>query len=171
MRLEWTSGRVLSAGKVGSKALFREVRQALEGVLERIGGLLGARADRVEDVVDTGFRVVLSAKVPEVVAANIGRDVDAFLSEHGLGRKDVRHWIAHTGGPKVLEAFQAALALPPEALRRSWDSLREIGNLSSASVLFVLRDTLDAAEARPGDWGLLAAMGPGFASELVLLRW
>lgn len=123
------------------------------------------------DVVDTGFRVVLSAKVPEVVAANIGRDVDAFLSEHGLGRKDVRHWIAHTGGPKVLEAFQAALALPPEALRRSWDSLREIGNLSSASVLFVLRDTLDAAEARPGDWGLLAAMGPGFASELVLLRW
>ncbi|MFT3912819.1 MAG: 3-oxoacyl-[acyl-carrier-protein] synthase III C-terminal domain-containing protein [Anaeromyxobacteraceae bacterium] len=123
------------------------------------------------DVVDTGFRVVLSAKVPEVVAANIGRDVDAFLAEHGLARRDVRHWIAHTGGPKVLEAFQAALALPPEALRRSWDSLREIGNLSSASVLFVLRDTLDAAEARPGDWGVLAAMGPGFASELVLLRW
>jgi alkylresorcinol/alkylpyrone synthase len=71
----------------------------------------------------------------------------------------------------VLEAFQAALELPPGALDRSWRSLREVGNLSSASVLFVLGDTLDAAEARPGDVGLLAAMGPGFASELVLLRW
>jgi len=123
------------------------------------------------DVGDTGFKVVLSAKVPEVVAANIGRDVDAFLADHGLGRRDVRHWIAHTGGPKVLEAFQSALELPPGALDRSWRSLREVGNLSSASVLFVLGDTLDAAEARPGDVGLLAAMGPGFASELVLLRW
>ena len=123
------------------------------------------------DVGDTGFKVVLSARVPEVVAANIGRDVDAFLADHGLGRADVKHWIAHTGGPKVLEAFQSALELPPGALDRSWRSLREVGNLSSASVLFVLGDTLETADARPGDVGLLAAMGPGFASELVLLRW
>jgi alkylresorcinol/alkylpyrone synthase len=123
------------------------------------------------DVVDSGFRVVLSAKVPEVVAANVGRDVDAFLGEHGLVRGDVRHWIAHTGGPKVLDAFQAALGLPETALERSWRSLREIGNLSSASVLFVLGDTLAEAGAREGDLGLLAAMGPGFGSELVLLRW
>ncbi len=54
---------------------------------------------------------------------------------------------------------------------RSWASLREVGNLSSASVLFVLRDHLDAAEARPGDAGLVATMGPGFACELLLLRW
>jgi alkylresorcinol/alkylpyrone synthase len=121
------------------------------------------------DVVDSGFKVVLSAQVPQVVAANIGRDVDGFLSEHGLARGDVKHWIAHTGGPRVLEAFQAALGLPPAALARSWSSLREIGNLSSASVLFVLGDTLEAADARPGELGLLAAMGPGFASELVLL--
>jgi len=123
------------------------------------------------DVVSTGFRVVLSAKVPEVVSANIGRDVDGFLADQGLARRDVKHWIAHTGGPRVLEAFTAALGLPEAALARSWRSLREIGNLSSASVLFVLGDTLDAAEARPGELGLLAAMGPGFASELVLLRW
>jgi alkylresorcinol/alkylpyrone synthase len=123
------------------------------------------------DVVDTGFKVVLSAKVPEVVEARVGGDVDAFLGAHGLARRDVRHWIAHTGGPKVLEAFRSALALPPEAIERSWRSLREVGNLSSASVLFVLADLLEAGEARRGDVGLLAAMGPGFSAELVLLRW
>lgn len=123
------------------------------------------------DVVDTGFKVVLSAKVPEVVEAHVGEDVDAFLGDHGLARKDVAHWIAHTGGPKVLEAFRRGLGLPASALERSWRSLREIGNLSSASVLFVLGDLLESEEARPGDVGLLAAMGPGFSAELVLLRW
>lgn len=123
------------------------------------------------DVVDTGFKVVLSAKVPEVVQARVGADVDAFLAAQGLARADVRHWIAHTGGPKVLEAFRVGLGLPEAALARSWASLREVGNLSSASVLFVLADELEAASARPGDLGLLAAMGPGFAAELVLLRW
>jgi alkylresorcinol/alkylpyrone synthase len=97
--------------------------------------------------------------------------VDAFLGEHRLARSDVRHWIAHTGGPKVLQAFEGALALPPGALARSWRSLREVGNLSSASVLFVLGDLLDAGAARPGDLGLLMAMGPGFCAELVLLAW
>jgi alkylresorcinol/alkylpyrone synthase len=122
------------------------------------------------DVVDTGFKVVLSAKVPEVVEAHVGEDVDAFLGDHGLARRDVRHWIAHTGGPKVLEAFRRGLGLPESAIERSWRSLREIGNLSSASVLFVLGDLLESGEARPGDVGLLAAMGPGFSAELVLLR-
>jgi alkylresorcinol/alkylpyrone synthase len=123
------------------------------------------------DVVDTGFKVVLSAKVPEVIEANLGGDVDAFLAGNGLSRRDVRHYVAHTGGPKVLEAFRRALDLPEAALERSWRSLHEVGNLSSASVLFVLADLLDAGEAREGDVGLLAAMGPGFSAELVLLRW
>jgi alkylresorcinol/alkylpyrone synthase len=123
------------------------------------------------DVVDTGFKVVLSAKVPQVIEANVGRDVDAFLAEHGLDRAAIRHWIAHTGGPKVLEAFRRGLGLPEAALARSWASLRDVGNLSSASVLFVLADLLDSGEPRPGDLGLLAAMGPGFSAELVLLRW
>jgi alkylresorcinol/alkylpyrone synthase len=123
------------------------------------------------DVVDSGFKVVLSAKVPEVIESRVGADVDGFLAEHGLVRADVRHWVAHTGGPKVIEAFRSAVGLPPEALERSWRSLREVGNLSSASVLFVLGDFLDARDARPGDLGLLAAMGPGFSAELLLLRW
>lgn len=123
------------------------------------------------DVVDTGFKVVLSAKVPQLVREHIRTDVDGFLSAHGLSRQDVKHWVAHTGGPKVLEAFEGALELPAGALARSWASLKEVGNLSSASVLFVLGDLLDSGEARPGDWGLMLAMGPGFCAELVLLRW
>jgi alkylresorcinol/alkylpyrone synthase len=123
------------------------------------------------DVVDSGFKVVLSAKVPEVIESRIGADVDAFLEDHGLARGDVTHWVAHTGGPKVLEAFRRALDLPDAAVARSWRSLRDVGNLSSASVLFVLGDLLESGEARPGDLGILAAMGPGFSAELLLLRW
>ena len=123
------------------------------------------------DVVDTGFKVVLSAKVPEVVRAHIGNDVDQFLAAAGLGRADIDHWLIHTGGPRVLEAFAAALELPREALDRSWRSLAEVGNLSSASVLFVLADLLRDAELKEGQRGLLAAMGPGFAREMLLLDW
>ncbi|WP_437877823.1 type III polyketide synthase [Sorangium sp. So ce513] len=123
------------------------------------------------DVVDTGFRVVLSAGVPALVREHVRRDVDAFLARHRLARGDIRHWIVHTGGPKVLEAITETLELPDEALARSWRSLREIGNVSSASVLFVLRDFLDEASARPGDFGVMMAFGPGFCSEIALLRW
>jgi alkylresorcinol/alkylpyrone synthase len=123
------------------------------------------------DVVDTGFKIVLSSQVPAMARAHVGDDVTRFLASRALTRDDVTHWIAHTGGPKVLEAFQEALALPPGALDRSWQSLRAIGNLSSASVLFVLHDLLRAGTAHPGDRGLLLAMGPGFCSEMALLQW
>ncbi len=123
------------------------------------------------DIVDSGFKVILSPRVPEVIEQNLGADVDGFLAEHGLDRGAIRHWVAHTGGPKVLQAMEHALDLPCGALERSWRSLHEIGNLSSASVLFVLADLLAAEQARPGEYGMLMAMGPGFCSELVLLRW
>jgi len=123
------------------------------------------------DMTDSGFKIVLSAGVPEIVYQHVGQDVDAFLAAQGLDRSRIRHFVAHTGGPKVLQAFAEALALPPGALQRSWDSLEKTGNLSSASVLFVLRALFDSGDARPGDLGLLMAMGPGFCSELVLLKW
>jgi len=123
------------------------------------------------DVVDSGFKVVLSPQVPELVRARIAGDVDSFLAAQGLTRSDIRHWVCHSGGPKVLEAFEAALELPKAALKRSWDSLQSVGNLSSASVLFVFDELLQAGEAKKDELGLLLAMGPGFCSELVLLRW
>lgn len=124
------------------------------------------------DISETGFRIVLSRDVPEVVEKNLGRDVDEFLADYGLSRADIGNWVIHTGGPRVLEATEKALGLTNGALRISWDCLRKTGNLSSASVLFVLEDTMKH-ENRPaaGTWGLLAAMGPAFCSELVLLKW
>lgn len=117
-----------------------------------------------------GFRVVLSGEVPNV-ARGIRKDVDEFLAAEGLTLADVGVYVCHPGGPKVLEAFEECLELPAGALDLTWKSLREVGNLSSASVLLVLGDTLEQCRPAPGTYGLLLAMGPGFCSELVLLRW
>ncbi|HEY7306662.1 MAG TPA: 3-oxoacyl-[acyl-carrier-protein] synthase III C-terminal domain-containing protein, partial [Bryobacteraceae bacterium] len=123
------------------------------------------------DISEKGFKIVLSRDVPEVVLENLGRDVSEFLSDNGLTYADIGSWVIHTGGPKVLEATQAALGLTNGALNASWDCLRKTGNLSSASVLFVLEEVMQHRRPEPGTWGILAAMGPGFCSELVLLKW
>jgi alkylresorcinol/alkylpyrone synthase len=122
-------------------------------------------------MVDSGFKLVLSPDIPELVRRNVPRDVDKFLEQHGLNRKCIKHWIAHTGGPKVLRSIEEGLELPPCALRHSWESLRQAGNLSSASVLFVLADLLKAGETLDGDYGVMLALGPGFCLQMVLLRW
>lgn len=123
------------------------------------------------DISERGFQIVLQATVPKLVHEHIRDDVDQFLSKHNLSRKDIGSWICHTGGPKVLDAFKAALELDDEALALTWRSLREVGNLSSASVLYVLRDTLKQRRPAAGTKGLMLAMGPGFCAEMVLLEW
>ncbi|MFG1878918.1 type III polyketide synthase [Sphaerisporangium sp. NPDC049003] len=123
------------------------------------------------DVSDTGFRVVLDTSVPEVVRTYLADDVNGFLADHGLTTRDVTAWVCHPGGPKVLHAVAESLDLPEGALDLTWRSLEDIGNLSSSSVLHVLRDTLALRPPPPGTPGMLIAMGPGFCSELVLLRW
>lgn len=123
------------------------------------------------DISENGFKIVLSAEVPAMARDHLAKDVDRFLVDHGLGRQDIHAWICHPGGPKVLEGMQEGLELPPEALAITWRSLREVGNLSSTSVLLVLQETMEADPPPAGSYGMLLAMGPGFCSELVLLRW
>ena len=123
------------------------------------------------DISEKGFRIVLSREVPEVVHQHLASDVDAFLADEGFSRADIGSWILHTGGPRVLEATAAALDLKEDALAASWDCLRRTGNLSSASVLLVLEEVMMKRRPAVGTYSLLAAMGPGFCSELVLLRW
>jgi alkylresorcinol/alkylpyrone synthase len=123
------------------------------------------------DISETGFKIVLSADVPLVARDRLRPDVDSFLAEHGLTVSDIDSWVCHPGGPKVLEAMQESLDLPPGALDVTWRSLQEVGNLSSTSVLMVLADTLENHRPPPGSYGVLLAMGPGFCSELVLLQW
>ena len=122
------------------------------------------------DVTSGGLRIVLDANVPEMVRRYLGEDVDGFLTDRGLRRDDIEWWVCHPGGPKVLEAIEDALALPRRAVEMTWDSLARIGNLSSASVLHVFEDTLRDRPPRPGSYGMLMALGPGFCSELVLMR-
>lgn len=120
---------------------------------------------------EKGFQITLSPEVPKLIRKNLGRDMDAFLADHDLTRADIGSWVLHTGGPKVLEATADALGLHNGELEASWNCLKRVGNLSSASVLVVLEDVMKNRRTEPGTWGILAAMGPGFCSELVLLRW
>ncbi|HXO33993.1 MAG TPA: 3-oxoacyl-[acyl-carrier-protein] synthase III C-terminal domain-containing protein [Candidatus Acidoferrales bacterium] len=120
---------------------------------------------------EKGFRIILSTEVPNLIRQNLGRDVDAFLADNGHQRSDLKSFVLHTGGPKVLDASADALGLHNGELDASWDCLRKVGNLSSASVLCVLEDVMRNRRPEPGTLGLLAAMGPGFCSELLLLQW
>lgn len=123
------------------------------------------------DVVDTGFKVVLSPAVPTLVRAEVPAAVDALLADHGLEREDIAAWVSHPGGPAVIAALEEGLGLPPEALEPTRQHLRDVGNLSSASVLFLLDAHRRALQPPPGSYGVLMAMGPAFCAELVLLRW
>ncbi len=123
------------------------------------------------DVGGSGFRVVLAPTVADLVETHVGEDTKRFLADHDLDIGDVRHWVAHPGGPKVLEALQRTLGVADNALAVTWDSLAEVGNLSSASVLHVLERTLHDHPAGEGDPAVMIAMGPGFCAEMVLLSW
>jgi alkylresorcinol/alkylpyrone synthase len=122
------------------------------------------------DIGASGFQIVLGPEVATLVERHLGDDVTQFLAKHDLTVDEVGAWVSHPGGPKVIEAITASLGLPDDALELTWRSLSEVGNISSASVLHVLRDTM-AKHPPSGSPGVLMAMGPGFCSEVVLLRW
>jgi alkylresorcinol/alkylpyrone synthase len=117
-----------------------------------------------------GFQIVLSVEVATVTEKYLAEDVRSFLADHGLTIADVSTWVCHPGGPRVIEAVENVLDLPADALDYTRKSLRDNGNLSSVSVLDVLRATM-ADPPPPGSIGLMIAMGPAFCSELVLLAW
>src|SRR6266851_193089 len=123
------------------------------------------------DISEKGFRVILSPKLPELIRARFGADVDSFLSEHGISREDIESWVIHPGGPRILEAVEASLGLCNRELEASWECLSRCGNLSSGSVLKVLEEVITRHRPRPGAFGVIAAMGPGFCAELLLVRW
>lgn len=116
----------------------------------------------------TGFEIVLTAGVADVIGTHFPGNAAGFLGRNGLEVTDIDAWFAHPGGPRVLEAFAAALRLPAEALARSYASLEKVGNLSSSAVLHVLADGFDQPA---GTTGLLFAVGPGVSAEFVLLEW
>jgi alkylresorcinol/alkylpyrone synthase len=127
----------------------------LPGSTDALGWQIGSR----------GFRIVLSAGLPQIVRAHVGDDLRGFLQPHG-GVGAVDEWVVHPGGPKVLDAVVAALDLPAEAVAASRASLRALGNLSSSAVLHLLADT----EPVPGRRALVLGVGPGVSTETLLLQ-
>jgi alkylresorcinol/alkylpyrone synthase len=122
------------------------------------------------DISSSGFGLVLSRDVPTMADTYLGDEVASFLADHGLSTTDISAWICHPGGPKVIDSIAHAVGLPLDALHHSTESMRENGNMSSASVLDVLRRTVADPPAE-GSLAVMLAMGPGFSFELLLLSW
>jgi alkylresorcinol/alkylpyrone synthase len=118
-----------------------------------------------------GLHIVLSPAVPSLIEQTLPGQVDALLKPHGLVRSDLKWFAVHPAGPKVLQLIQEAMLLPRDQLAASWKVLQHYGNMSSASVLFVLDEMLKNPPAEPGDLGIIVAFGPGVSGEIVLARW
>lgn len=122
------------------------------------------------EIVDSGFKIVLGPQVPSLAREGLAPAVDDLLATHNLTREDIAVWVAHPGGPKVLDAMRDGLGLAESALDIPRENLRSIGNLSSASVLFILESFLGEDRPEEGSHGIMLAMGPAFCAELVVLH-
>lgn len=123
------------------------------------------------DLMDDGFHIVLSRDVPDMIRQRIADLVAGFLARQGLSLEDISAFVLHPGGQKLLQHIEEELGLPRDGTQPSWNVLAEYGNLSSASVLFVLHEWMTKRTVEAGRYGLMAAFGPGFSAEQVLLRW
>jgi alkylresorcinol/alkylpyrone synthase len=185
--MSWPRTEVTTADLVAS-ALFGDGAAAVVATgrtaaapppAARLPEVIATRSEVYPDSTDTlgwrlgpdGFRIVLTAELADVVERQLNGSVTAFLDEHGLTVDEIRSWICHPGGPKVLDAAQRALKLPDNALATSRRSLSEAGNMSSVSVLHILELTAAEDPPPPGSFGLMIGLGPGVSAELLLLRW
>ncbi|HUE43380.1 MAG TPA: type III polyketide synthase [Candidatus Sulfotelmatobacter sp.] len=123
------------------------------------------------DLRDAGFHILLDKNVPDMIGAKIKPLIDDFLGRHGLSQQDIKGWILHPGGARLLGNVELALGLTKCQTQPSWDILANVGNLSSATILFILQEWLDKRPLNPGDIAMAAAFGPGFSAEFLLLQW
>ncbi len=118
-----------------------------------------------------GMRLKLSERVTGFVRERLHPEVGRFLAENSMPPDRVTFWVLHPGGRRIIEAYRDVFSLSEENLRWTKTSLANVGNLSSASVLFTLADVIAGGNPREGDRGFMIALGPGFASEMLLLNW
>jgi alkylresorcinol/alkylpyrone synthase len=123
------------------------------------------------DLRDSGLHIVLSKDVPEIIRERVKGLAEGFLARQGLRREDISAFLLHPGGQKLLSYMQEELGLDRSDTEISWEILRRYGNLSSASVLFILNEWLVQREMPSGSYGLLMAFGPGFTAEMLLIQW
>ncbi|HYK91816.1 MAG TPA: 3-oxoacyl-[acyl-carrier-protein] synthase III C-terminal domain-containing protein [Acidobacteriota bacterium] len=122
------------------------------------------------DVNDLGLKVLFSRDIPAIVREWLKPNLQEFLGMFQIGIGDLCHIVAHPGGAKILEAYQEVLELGDGQLDPAREVLRNYGNMSSPTVLFVLKEFICSGAFRPGEYGLLTALGPGFSSEMLLLQ-
>ncbi|MCB0714308.1 MAG: type III polyketide synthase [Ignavibacteriae bacterium] len=130
------------------------------------------------DISERGFGITISRDIPTIVHTFMRESIQGLLSDNGLEIEQIDHYITHPGGAKVLEAYQESLNQPREKFAHTWEILRNFGNMSAASVLFVLEKFIEEIETRRAgeakstvEYGLIGALGPGFSSELLLTAW
>ena len=122
------------------------------------------------DVGSRGLKIVLSKSVPEVAKKELSLPLTNFLKENKMQLKDIDTFMAHPGGPKVLEAMEEVFSLPSKGLALSWESLSENGNMSSVSVLDIMKRSIENRKS-DAEIALSVAMGPGFSAEFGLFKW
>jgi len=122
------------------------------------------------DIVDDGFKVIFSRDIPSIVRDLVKPNIDELLSIHNLKKEDIKHYVTHPGGLKVIKAYEESLGLNCSSLTNSRKILNEYGNMSSPTVLFVLNELIRGKEYSSGERGIISALGPGFSSELVLFE-
>ena len=123
------------------------------------------------DLKESGFHILLAKDVPEMIGAKIGGLVSGFLERHGRKREEIKGWILHPGGARLLRNVETELGLQRSDTQPSWDILGNVGNLSSATILFILQEWLEKRPLKAGEYAVAAAFGPGFSSEFLLLQW
>jgi alkylresorcinol/alkylpyrone synthase len=123
------------------------------------------------DLHSEGLHIVLSKDVPDLLRDGFCQPAETLLGRHGLKIPSIAAWLLHPGGRKILEYLEAVLHLPREKTQPSWDILRDYGNMSSVTVLFVLNEWLNKRRMPADSYGLLTAFGPGLSTELLLLQW
>ncbi|MDB5158326.1 MAG: hypothetical protein JWR50_3033 [Mucilaginibacter sp.] len=120
------------------------------------------------DFQDTGFKVLFSKDIPAFIHENVKHDITEFLNKHELQLSDIKNFIFHPGGKKVLDAYTDALGVEGDFLNKTRAVMNDNGNMSSVTVLYVLERFM--TEGFEDGYGLMMAMGPGFSSEMVLLK-
>jgi polyketide synthase Type III len=117
------------------------------------------------------LRIVLGASVQHLAGPMIETALQQLLSRNELSRSDIRFWVVHPGGRKVIDNVQRHFGISEDQLRFSRTVLRNYGNMSSPTIMFVLDEVVRTGDPRAGDWGVMIALGPGMAAEVALLKW